>query len=182
MQWLSTDYQLGHRPTNLTALQFMRSGIPHMHLVLFGIDWAISQRQLSAKWDDYGQGEIVDIRAVTSRGDGGEWILHNDDSGKESLRQYLGKAIRELETIANSDPYELRDHVESGDVTPWRQVLYWATERRYFTCSPSLRETDGDGGDGLPTVKQWEFIGTALYSDIPAHIKQEATFNVDPPP
>jgi hypothetical protein len=182
MQWLSTDYQLGHRPTNLTALQFMRSGIPHLHLVLFGIDWAISQRQLSAKWDDYGQGEIVDIRAVTSRGDGGEWLLHDDESGKKSLRQYLGRHIRELQSIANSDPYELRDHVESGDVTPWRQVLYWATERRYFTCSPSLRETDGDGGDGLPTVKQWEFIGTAVYSDIPAHIKQEATFNVDPPP
>jgi hypothetical protein len=181
VQWLSTDYRLGHRPTNLTALEFTRSGIPHMHLVLFGIDWAISQRQLAAKWDDLGQGSIVDIRKATCRGESNQWLLHDDESGKESLRQYLGKAIRELQSIANSDPSDFRDRVNSGDIRQWRQVLFWATERQYFTCSPSLRETDSDSAD-LPTVTRWEFIGTALYTDIPAHIRQKATFRMHPPP
>ncbi len=181
MQWLSTDYQLGHRPENLTVLEFTRTGIPHVHVVLFGIDWAFSQEQLAAKWLDYGQGVVVDIRTATCRGDSQRWLLHDDDSGKVALRQYLGKSIRELQEIANSDPSELRDRVDAGTVTEWRQVLYWATGRQYYTCSPSLRQSDDDV-NSLPTVTQWRFVGTAAYRNIPVHVRREATFRGRPPP
>lgn len=179
MSWLSTDYQLGHRPENMTVLEFTESGLPHYHVVLFGISYAVSQEQLAAKWRGYGQGEVVDIRTAQNRRDGDLWRLHDDATGTVTLSQYLGKAIRELQAVASADAADLRERIEDGDLSLWKQALYWATERRYMTCSPSLRPTD-DAGDGLdlPHVTTWEFVGVARYEQIPAHVRQSATFGV----
>lgn len=182
LSWLSTEYQLGYRPENLSVLEFTRSGLPHYHLVLFGVSRPVSQEQLAAKWVDYGQGRVVDIRTATNTHGAEGWLLHDDKAGKVSLRQYLGKAIRELVDVANSEPGDLRDRLEDGDISAWRQALYWATERQYYTCSPSLKESKG--GDDLPHITKWRFVGTAEYHQIPAHVRQEATFHVGdrPPP
>ena len=182
MSWLSTEYQLGYRPENLSVLEFSESGLPHYHVVLFGVSWAVSQGQLAAKWRDLGQGSVVDIRAATNTHDAETWLLHDDDRGKVSLRQYLGKAIRELVDVANTDAADLRERVEDGEISAWRQALYWATERQYYTCSPSLKASRGDGGDGLPHVSTWSFVGVAEYHQIPAHVRQAASFGDRPPP
>ena len=182
MSWLSTEYQLGYRPENMSVLEFSESGLPHYHVVLFGVSWAVSQSQLAAKWRDLGQGSVVDVRAATNTHDAETWLLHDDDRGKVSLRQYLGKAIRELVDVANTDAAELRERVEDGEIGAWRQALYWATERQYYTCSPSLKPSRGDGGDDLPHVSTWRFVGVAEYHQIPAHVRQAATFGDRPPP
>ena len=182
MSWMSTEYQLGYRPENLSVLEFTESGIPHYHVVLFGVSWAVSQSQLAAKWRDLGQGSVVDVRAATNTHDAETWLLHDDDAGKVSLRQYLGKAIRELVDVANTDPADLRERVKSGEIGAWRQALYWATERQYYTCSPSLKRSRGDAGDDIPHVSTWEFVGVAEYHQIPAHVRQAATFGDRPPP
>ena len=182
MSWLSTEYQLGYRPENMSVLEFSESGLPHYHVVLFGVSWAVSQSQLAAKWRDLGQGSVVDVRAATNTHDAETWLLHDDDRGKVSLRQYLGKAIRELVDVANTDAAELRERVEDGEISAWRQALYWATERQYYTCSPSLKPSRGDDGDGLPHVSTWSFVGVAEYHQIPAHVRQAATFADRPPP
>ena len=176
MSWLATDYQLGHCPENLTVLEFTESGLPHIHIVLFGVSYVVSQEQLSAKWRDYGQGSVVDIRTAKNVHDSKEWRLH-DDGTVVTLRQYLGKAIRELQSLANADADELRDRLDDGDVHLWRQALYWATERQYYTCSPSLRATD-NGDDALPHVTEWEFVGVARLEQIPSHVAQSATFGI----
>ena len=181
MSWLSTEYQLGYRPENMSVLEFTQSGIPHYHVVLFGISWAVSQRQLAAKWRDLGQGSVVDVRGATNTHDADRWLLHDDDAGKVTLRQYLGKAIRELVDVANTSPADLRERVESGETGAWRQSLYWATERQYVTCSPSLRASSGSGDD-LPHVSSWRFVGVAEYHEIPAHVRRSATFVDRPPP
>ncbi len=178
MSWLATDYQLGYRPENLTVLEWTQSGLPHVHVVLFGVSWALPQSQLAAKWDDLGQGRVVDIRQVV-RDRRDNWVLHNDGGDKVTLQQYLGKAIRELCRVAEMDTGDLVDCVESGDVHLWRQALYWATERQYFSCSPSLKVTE-DGG--LPHVKRYEFVGVSQYRDIPAHVRQDAVLVDRPPP
>jgi len=179
MSWLATDYQLGYRPENLSVLEFTESGLPHYHIVLFGVDYAVSQEQLSAKWRDYGQGSVVDVRTAKNPHDGDMWRLHDDSMGTVTLRQYLGKAIRELQSVANGDADDLRNRLDDEDISMWRQALYWATERQYFTCSPSLRETDADADrDTLPHVTTWEFVGVAQYRDIPAHVRESATFGV----
>jgi hypothetical protein len=180
MSWISTEYQLGYRPENMSVLEFSESGLPHYHVVLFGVSWAVSQSQLAAKWRDLGQGSVVDVRGATNTHDAETWLLHDDDRGKVSLRQYLGKAIRELVDVANTDPSDLRERVESGEISAWRQALYWATERQYYTCSPSLKASTG--GDDLPHVSTWRFVGTAEYHEIPAHVRKGATFGDRPPP
>ena len=177
MQWLSTDYQLGHRPPNLTALEFTESGLPHYHVVLFGISGGLSQGRVSEQWQSYGQGSVVDLRQAKTAHNGEQWRLHDDDAGTVTLRQYLGKAIRGLQAVADADAADLRARLDAGDLSLWRQALYWATERQYVTCSPSLRETDDAGDDGgLPHITQWQFVGTARYDEIPAHVRQSATF------
>ena len=181
MSWLSTEYQMGYRPENLTVIEFTESGLPHLHIVLFGVSYDVSQEQLAAKWRDYGQGSVVDIRQAKNPHDGDTWRLHDDELGTVTLRQYLGKAIRELQTVANADAVDLQERLKNGDVSLWRQALYWATERQYYTCSPSLRKSDAVDS-GLPHVTVWEFVGVCRYRDIPAHVRESATFDVEPPP
>ncbi|WP_058828114.1 hypothetical protein [Haloferax sp. Q22] len=180
MSWLSTEYQLGYRPENLSVLQFTESGLPHYHIVLFGVSWAVSQEQLAEMWRSYGQGYVVDARTARNPHDGDSWLLHDDEQGRVSLSWYLGKAIRELVDVAESTPADLRDRIRDGDVSAWRQTLYWATERQYYTCSPSLKRSTAD--DDLPHVPVWEFVGTAEYADLPAHVRRQATFADRPPP
>ncbi len=178
MSWLATDYQLGHRPDNLSVLEFTEAGLPHLHLVFFGVSWVAPQSQISAKWDDYGQGSVVRVRTVGRRGD--KWIIHDDDGGTVTVRQYLGKAADDLVDVAQMDAGELREAAESGDVSYWRQALYWATGRQHVSCSPSLKDS-GDS-DGLPHVKRYEFVGVAQYRNIPAHVRRDAAILDRPPP
>jgi len=186
MSWLATDYQLGYRPENMSVLEFSSSGLPHYHIVLFGVSYVVSQSQLSAKWRDLGQGCVVDLRTARTPHDGEQWRLHDDSRGVVTLEQYLGKAIRGLQSVAGVDGEDLRDRVEGGDVRHWRQALYWATERQYFTCSPSLRsggEGEGDrvaAGEG-ESEPEWCFVGVARVEQLPSHIVQSATF-IRPPP
>jgi hypothetical protein len=179
LSWLSTEYQLGYRPENLSVLEFTESGLPHYHIVLFGVSWAVSQEQLAAKWAEYGQGYVVDIRQATNRRNSDTWILHDDEQGKVSLSWYLGKGIRELVELAEADSAELRDRLEDGDLSLWRQSLYWATDRRYYSCSPSLKRPTADTGDSART---WVFVGVAEYNQIPGHVKENMTFHTRPPP
>lgn len=184
LSWLSTEYQLGDRPENMAVLEFTESGIPHYHLVLFGVTpqvhESVSEASLASKWRDYGQGYMVDVRMARTARDGDTWLLHDDDEGRVSLSWYIGKAIRELVDVATADASDLRDRVESGDVSMWRQILYWATERQYYTASPSLK--DSPESDDLPHITKWRFVGVAKYRDIPAHVRDRATFEGIPPP
>lgn len=180
MSWIGTDYQLGKRPDNLTVLEWTAGGLPHVHLVLFGIDWLLPQSKISAKWDSLGQGSVVDIRSAEAERGGQRWFLHNDDGSRVTLRQYLGKAIRGLQRVADMDAGDLRDAVGDGDISLWRHALYWATGRQYCSSSPSLKDS-GDS-DGLPHVKRYEFVGVAQYRDIPAHVRRDAAILDRPPP
>jgi hypothetical protein len=186
LQWLSTEYQLGYRPEYLSVLEFSRTGLPHLHLVIFGENHGISEADIRDKWVGYGQGWEVDVRLAVNHHATDTWRLHDDGDGIVALRDYLGKAIRDLQDLANSDADELRDRLEAGDLSLWRQALYWATERQYFTCSHSLKKTESDeADDGLPDLTiEWEFVGVRQYEDIPATVKEKAEFvsYARPPP
>jgi hypothetical protein len=181
MSWLATDYQLGRSPDNLTVLEFTESGLPHYHLVLFGVSESeIAELSIGDKWDDYGQGERVEVQQAETIHDGDRWILHDDEQGKVSLSYYLGKEIRDLVALSGLSNDELRDRIESGDVDLWRQVLYWVSEKQYCSCSGPLKTTDG--GDDLPHISYWRFVGSAEYQNIPAYVRENAIVAVKPPP
>jgi hypothetical protein len=177
MSWLSSEYQLGYRPSNLSVLEFTESGLPHYHIVLFGCTWLASQEQLAAKWSDLGTGSVVDVRSVGSRN--GSWLMHKDGV-TTTLRDYLGKSIQELVDLAGMSPGEIQKQVENGDVHLWRQALYWATEKQYYSCSASLKKSKD--GDTLPHVTVWSFVGVADYSSIPSHVVNNAVRIDKPPP
>jgi len=42
--------------------EFTKSNIIHLHVAFMGIDYLIDQQELSEKWMEYGQGQIVDVR------------------------------------------------------------------------------------------------------------------------
>lgn len=61
----------GYRPPYLKFLEFSEAGYPHLHVLFFdvptkgGRPWLINKGALSNKWDELGQGRIVDLEALT---------------------------------------------------------------------------------------------------------------------
>lgn len=167
-------------PDNLCVLEFMENGLPHYHIVIFGETWLASQEQLSTIWSEYGVGSILDVRAVQLAGSRGDkWFMHKDGV-TTTLRDYLGKSIQELVTLSSMSPAELKEQVDSGDIHLWRQALYWATGKQYYSCSQSLKKSKD--GDSLPHVSVWRFVGVAQYSEIPSHVVQNSVNRGRPPP
>jgi hypothetical protein len=182
---------LGFSPANIKVLEFQKNGLPHYHIVLFGVrvvegetetgKATLSEGELREYWDTKrDMGSQVDVSPVYCRGD--KWILHEDSDCTVSLSYYLTKEISDLITVAETDPEALFDKVESGDVSLWKQALYWAYDKQYTTCSPSLKDSKDDKGDTLPTVVIWEYVGTAKYEQIPSQIVDNAVLCRSQPP
>jgi len=180
------------------VFDFQRNGLPHIHLVLFGVrivedesnnetgEPTVSEAQIREYWDSNADmGKQVAVQPARRRND--EWLLHNDDK-KVSLRHYLGKRIRELIELAELDESELWQKVESGDIELWRHALFWATGKQYVSCSDSLKESDDGDGDDLPYAPAWEYVGTMKFDQIPEHVLdrttvcRRSTFADRPPP
>jgi hypothetical protein len=215
LSWLAYDPKTdaapsrpGYRPENVTALEFTDSGLPHLHVALFGLSWVTSQAALSAYWSGQ-QGSIVDIRTVRQRD--GRWLLHDGPAGEGdghgpdvegdgvagqpvrsdggqpggrsvSLRRYLGTGLRGLRELASLDADALYQRAESGEISNlWKQALYWATGKQYWSASPDLKPASGDD-DGLPPIRTWRFVGAARYRNIPWHVKENARLADRPPP
>jgi hypothetical protein len=59
----------------IKVLEFAEKGYPHLHILFFdvptresdGMPWLIDKAELSAKWSDYGQGQIVDTYPLVKR-------------------------------------------------------------------------------------------------------------------
>lgn len=183
---LRTDYRTGGFEA-VSVLDFQRNGLPHYHIVLFGVTVVdddnnesgkptVSEAEIQEYWDsNAGMGTEVAVQP-TWTGRNGTWLLHNDGT-KVSLRDYLGRRIRELLRVADLDESELWDRVESGDIELWRHALFWVYEKQYVSCSESLRASDGledSSKDELPYVPEWRYVGTAKFGQIPTHIVNNA--------
>jgi len=169
---------------SVSVFDFQRNGLPHYHIVLFGVrvvedehncmgNATVSEAEVREYWDENaGMGEQIAVQpAWLSRNDG--WVLHEDGDGTVSLSYYLGKRIRELLQVAELDESELWELVESGDLDLWRHALFWVTQKRYVSCSESLRESDD--GDDLPYAPAWEYVGTMGFEQVPSYVLEKAT-------
>lgn len=92
-----------YRPPYLKALEFTEKGYPHLHVLMFdvptresdGMPYLIDKQELSDKWKDYGQGQIVDLYPLTFRDDldeiegqpfgTKELLIDDDDGGKKEI-------------------------------------------------------------------------------------------------
>ena len=169
---------------SVSVFDFQRNGLPHYHIVLFGVrvvedehncmgNATVSEAEVREYWDENaGMGEQIAVQpAWLSRND--DWVLHEDGDGTVSLSYYLGKRIRELLQVAELDESELWELVESGDLDLWRHALFWVTQKRYVSCSESLRESDD--GDDLPYAPAWEYVGTMGFEQVPSYVLEKAT-------
>ena len=182
MSWL--DYEPtgdaperpGFRPDNLYVLEWTDSGLPHLHILLFGVNWVASQEALSNYWGKK-QGRIVDVRPVRKRND--QWLIR--DSGSQvSARQYLGESMQMLCDVASMDPGDVRDAADqirngdrSGDL--WKLALYWVSGKQFWDGTPGLKEPE-TGENDLPHITCYRFVGTAEYNHIPAYVRNRARF------
>ena len=70
----------------------------------------------------------------------------------------------------------------------WKQALYWASSKQFWTASEGLQPDESSGEDrrlidrGLPSIPQYRYVGTAYYADLPGHIKRNAVLLGRPPP
>jgi len=193
--WLAYDpdsgpSRPGFRPTNLYVLEFTDSGLPHLHVVYFGVSWVTTQGALADYWERRGQGRVVDVRRLSKRG--GDFVIRTDDlpddpdaDGKRTARSYLGKSLRTLSAVADMSPGDVDDAASarrSGDVDDdadlWKIALYWATGKAFFDGSPELTTDDPDDEDGdtLPHVPCYRFVGVARYDDLPGYVRHRAAF------
>jgi hypothetical protein len=96
------EKNISFRPRYVAVNEFQKNGLIHMHIMIFGRSWLDHRNKISADWVRCGQGQIVDVCAV-SRNSKNEWLWTNpnkrpadarkDESAKQYLRKYLNKVI-----------------------------------------------------------------------------------------
>ncbi|MEA5406972.1 hypothetical protein VB773_04865 [Haloarculaceae archaeon H-GB2-1] len=174
----------GYRPPNLYVLEFTDSGLPHLHVVFFGVPWVTTQAALSTYWERREQGRVVDVRRLSNRRGRWRWSGDRpDDAAGQTPRDYLSKSIRALSTVADMTPGDLFDAAaarRSGDPIDaladlWKIALYWATGKRFFDGSGELTKDDNDA-DSVPHVPRYRFVGAAQYNDLPGYVRSRAAF------
>jgi hypothetical protein len=74
--------------------------------------------------------------------------------------------------LAGLPASDVWDAADGGDVSLWRQSLYWVTEQQHYSCSPSLKPNTDD--NRLPHITVWEFIGVAQSRELLGHVRANA--------
>jgi hypothetical protein len=187
MSFLSTDSRLGYRPDYVAVLEPTDTGLPHLHVVVFGEPWLIDQRELSEYWGRY-QGEVVDIRRLRNRD--GEWIFpdrgarrdgaqtapelvadggdESDDGEQMNAKAYLGKYLKKLLDGLDADADDLCD-ADAEETPAWKLGMHWATDRQMVRSSHDLKpENDDDGTEVLGA--KWEYVGAWNRDELPVRI------------
>lgn len=127
----------GIRPEYIAAYEYTDSGLMHVHALIF-TEFLLPNDEISREWIRCGQGEISYIyalKAVKARdGSGWEWRWNSQSrpdkakgmSGGDYLKKYIRKSM-----LAMMDSFTSPSDIQS---------MYWALNKRMFTCSRSLQE------------------------------------------
>lgn len=131
----------GKRPQYIAAYEYTESGLMHVHALIF-TEFLLNNDDISMEWIRCGQGEITyiySLKATKNRqGDGWEWRWNSQSrpnratgmSGGDYLKKYVKKCM-----LAIMDDYTAPAETQS---------LYWALNKRMFTCSRALQEPVAD--------------------------------------
>lgn len=126
--WLAYDpasgpSRPGVRLPSIVVPQPTERGVPHVHVVFFGVPWVTTHAALRGYWDGgRGRGSIVWVDRLSSRGRGGRWRWASTASTASSLsaaaearahpeaavrgrspRAYLAEGVEALATSAATD-------------------------------------------------------------------------------
>jgi hypothetical protein len=196
-RWLARDVSASWAPRRVgrslpyvSTLEWTETGLPHLHVVFFGARSLCSQDALSSYLSDK-TGRVVWMDSLTSRGPGGRWLWSNprerpdDASAATQPREYLSEALRSQQRLAGMTAAEVSESIDGGDLSLWKQALYWASGKQLWTASAGL-QSPADAASvvdpGLPAVPQYEYVGTSYYADLPGYIKRTGELLGRPPP
>jgi len=113
MTWLVKRY--GSSLQYVVVPEFTKKGVPHLHVVVLGVTWLVSQAELSEAWDRYGQGKIVDMRRC------GQGFRNS------SIFHYVLKYVEKSWSIQDESPSNL-----------YHVATLWALNGRSFNVSRGL--------------------------------------------
>jgi len=170
MSWITK--RLGSRPLYILVFEFTKSGLPHIHAILFGISRIAPQDELNRRWGaftwlyslKYSRGQWIKVgnpkkkRKQAPKTNGPVFT-----DAKAYLRKYLSKAFRAF--VHFSEPASQRDFWRQeapvqADYEDWENLvqlaLFWASGKRFFTTSVSLRVKLPK----RPSLGIWEFVGS----------------------
>ncbi|REA05481.1 hypothetical protein DEQ92_04150 [Haloferax sp. Atlit-6N] len=175
-------------PPSVAVREFSSKGVPHVHLVLFGVGATdLPTAAVREYWDETrGRGEQVFTDEVRRRGStsGGSWVWARPRQGRRrSPLAYLSKGVRDLAAFAGASTGEVRaaaERLRAGDAGEddvarswWTLACHYATESRLVTVSDRLRPTDGSDDSRLPHVPCYEYVGTASLGALPGYIREQ---------
>ncbi|ARS91257.1 hypothetical protein B1756_17030 [Natrarchaeobaculum aegyptiacum] len=174
MQWLKDKLGRDTVPTNLHVVEFTDTGLPHLHLCVFGVHVSEvpSEADVSEYWGETrDQGSEVDCQRIQYSTGRDRWIM---GSGAD-LQYYLAKTYNDMMAVASGE-------TEPENFTHgWKLALYWCMEIQVHNGSQVLMGNSRDDDENGDNVKfySYEFVGAANIIDIPAHITNKATWISD---
>jgi hypothetical protein len=191
----------GYRPNYLCSIEFSEAGYPHLHVVFFdvptrddGMPWLIDKNELSNRWEDLGQGEIVDTKPLIYVDDLPEnydedegfvsyyEFADAEDPGSDVMEwgsgttagQYLGKYLSAtfggIMEVATDGGINVEDAYEDKSAA-YKVAIYWATGKRLWTLSKEIEqgiELNDDTEVPLPVIVR--FLGVYPFWDLPISV------------
>jgi len=109
------DKRLKARHQYVSVIEFTKTGLPHLHIVVLGVTYLLPQSELSEIWKAYGQGENVDLRQC---GKGFRSL---------SIFHYVMKYVTKSWDLRDDKPDNL-----------FHVAALWALDARSFTVSQGL--------------------------------------------
>jgi hypothetical protein len=111
----SRPTRIGERVPTLVVPEFTERGLPHVHVVFFGVGWVAKHSALSRYWsENRDRGEVVWFDRLRVRGGRWRWVesagdrSHPDVRGR-TPREYLREGIDLLSASAEATAAEVRE-------------------------------------------------------------------------
>ena len=109
----------GFRPPSLVVPQPTERGVPHVHVVFFGVNWLTTHASLRGFWDGKrGRGSVVWLDRLVSRGPNGRWRWATSTEAREhptteimgrSPRAYLAAGVDALAASASVSAAKVKE-------------------------------------------------------------------------
>jgi len=186
LSWLQR--RLGFRPKYIAVFEFQTNGAVHIHMVLFGVRSIADYRELDSYLPTIGFGRIHEEYQVV-KVEKGKWVWRNKKPQGTMARgvdDYLGKyleksfegdfedtlpgALKDIEELGIDEdtPLVLSSFDEETKkrlkwaLAPLKIALYFATNKRFFTCSRYPRPVPKE-----PRVVRWVYVGSFSLDELP---------------
>jgi len=140
--------------------EFTKSGLLHLHVLIFGIERIADIREISRIWSKIGMGRIVYIYKIIKRGNSWVWAKGkpkdtNTTTADSYLKKYLSKVLSSIRQVSN----------DNIDVLSLKNLaLYWVSNKRFYTYSRDLGEKEDIK---KYVIGEWIFFGSYDVTAIP---------------